>query len=113
MSYTITYMFTLRQQLAIVAMANASFFMIFLVHISDIYAVDSWYHAQRRQNARLFSELGLPHPFIHRRVCGGSQFGRGDRHCVYVLCGTMPSLWLVYCAGERGYVQLYTVQWFH
>ncbi len=66
--------------------------------------------SQSRQSARLFlqsSELGPPHPSPRRRVCypsfgsggrdtlacgrggGGSQLGRGDRHCgslgVYVL----------------------------
>ncbi len=76
---------------------------------------------QSRQSARLFlqsSELGTspppPNPLTLRRVCppptlvsgigahslagevvGGSQFGRGDRHCgtlgIYALCGREAS----------------------
>ncbi len=73
--------------------------------------------AQRRQSTRLFlqsSEIRPPHPLTLRRVCpppplvpgvgahsltgevvGGSQFGRGDRHCgtlgIYALCGREAS----------------------
>ncbi len=72
------------------------------------------YNPQSRQSARLFlqsSDLGPPHPH-RRRMCppfgwggvacgrgvGGSQFGRGDRHCgtlgIYVQCATTD---MTYC----------------
>jgi hypothetical protein len=67
-----------------------------------LYSQARWQVAQSRQSAKLFrqtSELGFaPHPLTRRRVCplafgsrgdtlargrgdGGSQFGRGERHC--------------------------------
>jgi hypothetical protein len=93
-------------------MANEFFFHDFS---STYIHFGSWYHAQRRQNARLFPNWDSPtlHPqasvspplwlragdtLADGRGCGGSQFGRGDRHCgtlgiyVYVLCGTMSSI---------------------
>ncbi len=91
--------------------------MFFQIKVNS-YTLVSAKSSQSRQRAKPFpqsSELGLPQPLTHRRVClptphlvpgggahsvaregvGESQFRRGDIHCgtlyIYILCAKVPN----------------------